>query len=300
MNRAKEPAKVFSMERAVDGVPTPTGPRSPPIGLGQDRVAIRSPPISGVASRPPRPSKDAPASGPSRGAPSKSSEERRPRSTTSSSASGGAPQRSPSEPPRRIDRDATPSSEGPKVAPKAKARASSVGRVRIGDAPPPLEHKEAGKVPAYLKKRQEEAAEAKRLAARPKSPKAPPGYRKVSEDERQNTLDVLRQRKVEAEKAQRNLPFKIETIGQKQREKEVLDRIAHLEKLLGMFSKPLVFVPADAEPIAASLPPLGDGPVDDRASIAPWDNPGGGKLRAVRTEVKVAAPPGGYSSLTLG
>jgi len=160
-------------------------------------------------------------------------------------------------------------------------------------------------------------AEEKRRANRPVSPQPPPGYRKVGEDEKESTLAVLRQRKLDVEKAQRNLPFKIETIGQKQREKDLNDRMAHLDKLIGMFSKPLVFVPADAQPITASATDLG--PPDDRpsggareaaqenrqqprvSSLAPWEQvaSGGAPRNNIRTEVKVAAPPGGVSSLQL-
>lgn len=216
-----------------------------------------------------------------------------------------------------------------------------------------MERKDVGKVPDYLKKRQEEAAQAKREAARPKSPQAPAGYRKVGDEERQATLGVLRQRKAEVEKAQRNLPFKIETLGQKAREKELNDRASHIDKLLGMFGKPVVFIPADAEPISASVPPLapepdsggptrGGGGYNDAEKPAaramrgggvsevmgqqssrdardvgaaelgrraragmPWENqdlggPASQGRAAPRTEVKVAAPPGGHSNFQLG
>lgn len=208
-------------------------------------------------------------------------------------------------------------------------------------------------------------AEEKRQAARPVSPQPPPGHRKVGEEERQSALEALRQRRTEVEKAQNSLPFKIETFGQKQREKDLSDRMNHIDKLVGLFSKPVVFVPADAGNIAAAVPPLaagslGGGPAGDgdgvvaagaapprgaaargrscgyggegggggdggggmgavmqrpssrearaasgaerrvhAGSAAPWDHMPSQNSTNVRTEVKVAAPPGGRSSFSL-
>jgi len=236
----------------------------------------------------------------------------------------------------------TSAGKGPQA--KAKARAASLQRVRVGDAPPPMERRDVGKVPVYLRKRQEEWAEQKRQSERTPSPQPPQGYRKVPDEERNGTLSVLQARKVEVEQAQRNLPFKIETVGQKQREKDLASRVADIDKLIGMFSKKVVFMPSDAAPIAASVPPLEDDALQglpqetdsdravaqevlhrpssrgsaqqsrmSRAAVEaqqrreaggglPWDNfimaepP---RMRQIKTEVKVSAPPGGKSTLQL-
>lgn len=302
LNRAKEPAKVHPMDRAP---PTPlTAPDTPRAATPEG-----TPQRNGYG-RPPRPKATGghQASPGSAGSmkPRRPSEERRPRAR----ADLATPQRgrrAPSEPPRgrQEEEDGTP--DGKKAEgglnPRAKARSLSANRapekIRIGDAAPPIDRKGIRKVPAYLKRRQEEMAEEKRRAARPISPQPPPGYRKVDETERQDTLDVLRQRKDEIERAQRGLPFKIETVGQKQREKDLNDRLAHIEKLTGMFSKPVVFVPADSGPIAASLPSLGEKDrhlqaenpvVNDRVTTRPKERP----------SITVKQAPGGHSNLVLG
>eukprot|EP00927_Polykrikos_kofoidii_P063115 TRINITY_DN57943_c0_g1_i1.p1 TRINITY_DN57943_c0_g1~~TRINITY_DN57943_c0_g1_i1.p1 ORF type:complete len:356 (+),score=58.87 TRINITY_DN57943_c0_g1_i1:148-1215(+) len=279
----------------------------------------QSPPVPGnsAMSRPPRP-RAAPGSGGSApgSGPRKSSEGRRPRPE---SDPGG--RRAPSEPPVGIDRrssnvgaDASSDNaveKGPRgragaSAPRAKARSSSAApasRARIGDAPPPVDRESMGKVPQYLRKRQEEAAEEKRRLARPPSPQAPPGFRKVDETEKKKTLDTLRKRKEEVEKGQRALPFRIETVGQKQREKELQDRASHLEKLIGMFSKPTVFIPSDADPISDTATPVGQQECQPSAD-APWaraEDPRGGRgAKHVKTQVAVMAPPGGASNFQLG
>jgi len=363
LNRAKVPAKVHSMERAQ----TPTrGDSSPPLAVspvhGAEAAAKGggSAPSSqgGPSSRPPLPGRT-----PSGNAEVEAVPPKQPAPATRRPRSGSEPPKD-KRPSVGVGADAgVQSSEAADIGavrgrsggsagkgpqPKAKARAASLQKVRVGDAPPPVERKDMGKVPVYLRKRQEEWAEQKRQSERTPSPQPPQGYRKVPDEERNGTLSVLQARKVEVEQAQRGLPFKIETVGQKQREKDLASRLADIDKLIGMFSKKVVFMPADAAPIAVSVPPLEDDAamnapdlhqVDaaaerpvvqevlnrpssrgsaqqsrmsraaadaqqrrDAGGALPWDNfimaepP---RMRQIKTEVKVSAPPGGKSTLQL-
>uniref|UniRef100_A0A7S1FJW5 Enkurin domain-containing protein n=1 Tax=Noctiluca scintillans TaxID=2966 RepID=A0A7S1FJW5_NOCSC len=262
LSRAKVPAKMHAMEVLLPTTPaTPEGSVSP-LNVGPDPI------VAALGSRPPRPPKSSDSGTGSNHLPRRS-EARRPRP-------GSEPAKHTVARSRAGQSAAGTADEGDVVGqPINRARSSSAPR-QMRDAAPPVEHKGVGKVPPYLRRRRVELAEQKRLAARTPSPQPPPGFRKVDEPERQGSLAVLNQRKVEAEKAHRNLPFKIETAGQKQREKELVNRIAHIEKLLGMFEKPVVFVPFDAEPISVSTPPLETDSLDEISrSVAGRQSEGG-------------------------
>eukprot|EP00928_Gymnodinium_smaydae_P023513 TRINITY_DN19377_c0_g2_i1.p1 TRINITY_DN19377_c0_g2~~TRINITY_DN19377_c0_g2_i1.p1 ORF type:complete len:322 (+),score=62.32 TRINITY_DN19377_c0_g2_i1:109-966(+) len=111
-----------------------------------------------------------------------------------------------------------------------------------------------GRVPQYLLRRKEELADARRQAALPPAPVPPAGYRRVGDEEKSSAIEALRRRRDEVDKALRALPFKIETVGQRQREKDITGRLSHIERLLTMFQQPVVFVPADSEPIGGVGP----------------------------------------------
>ncbi|CAE8591403.1 unnamed protein product [Polarella glacialis] len=79
-------------------------------------------------------------------------------------------------------------------------------------------------------------AEERRRKEAPIAPQPPPGYRLVPEEERRGALDALSRRKAEVEKSLNGLPFRIETLGQRQREKELNGRMVCASHCLGCTS----------------------------------------------------------------
>jgi hypothetical protein len=100
-----------------------------------------------------------------------------------------------------------------------------------------------GKVPAYLKQRKlemqqdAEAREQQRIAAQ-----APPGMVLLSEEERVETLRVLRSNKEKLEKEQQKLPLRIETPSMVKKSKELEQKIKEVEEAIAMFNRPKVYV----------------------------------------------------------
>jgi len=96
-------------------------------------------------------------------------------------------------------------------------------------------------VPAYLNDIKHRLAEEKRKASEVIET-IPEGYRLMGEEEKQQTLQSLHQKKSDAEAAWRKLPLKIETDGQKRRQKQIQKEIKECEKMITLFDKPRVLV----------------------------------------------------------
>lgn len=154
-------------------------------------------------------------------------------------ASRGQPPPSRSVAPMK---DAAP---GTRAAEHSRTKASTL----------PSVHKGNDKVPDYLRRRMAKAEETRRREALPRPPKAPPGYRRVSEAERLGSLEALAKQRKAAQAVVNSLPFRIETLAQRRREKEAIEHLDHVEKLEAMFGQPEVYVPDDMEPLAALEPP---------------------------------------------
>ena len=104
-------------------------------------------------------------------------------------------------------------------------------------------HQNFGKVPNYLEQRkaqwEEEKEEIRRRAPDPNCPK---GMCLMSEEERLDTLDVLRASKVEALKQLQALPFVIETPSLIRKQQLLENKLREIENALNLFNKPKVYI----------------------------------------------------------
>ncbi|GIL80107.1 hypothetical protein Vretimale_12930 [Volvox reticuliferus] len=106
-----------------------------------------------------------------------------------------------------------------------------------------LNKKDYGQVPQYLLERKMQMAADAEAAARAKEAALiPPGMRIMPEDERLETLELLKKNREEVERAIQALPLRIETLSAVRRKEELERRLKEIEDALKIFSRPKVLV----------------------------------------------------------
>eukprot|EP00921_Rhytidocystis_pertsovi_P023513 GHVQ01037616.1.p1 GENE.GHVQ01037616.1~~GHVQ01037616.1.p1 ORF type:complete len:288 (+),score=45.62 GHVQ01037616.1:340-1203(+) len=127
---------------------------------------------------------------------------------------------------------------------------------RIGEIPSYLQVSEndlcySELVPSILwfcvlcsKTRQREQRESEEAEAAEE--RAPDGFKVLSVEEKERTLQCLRKKKAEAERDYKRLPLKIETLGQQRRLAEAEKRMDELDTAIEAVSKPRVLVELDS------------------------------------------------------
>jgi len=103
-----------------------------------------------------------------------------------------------------------------------------------------------GKVPKYLKVRQEQwkKEEAIRIANMP-DPSIPPGHTLMPREERLQTLANLQEKQTELIAQLNALPVRVDTLRVKTRKAELERKLAEIEDAIKIFSRPKVFVKVD-------------------------------------------------------
>lgn len=100
-----------------------------------------------------------------------------------------------------------------------------------------------GKVPQYLRQRQEEwrQEEEQRKAAEP-DPSVPPGHTLMPAEERRKTLQLLSEHQESLTKELQSLPLRTDTLRLQRRRADLEARLAEVEDALRIFSRPKVFI----------------------------------------------------------
>lgn len=100
-----------------------------------------------------------------------------------------------------------------------------------------------GEVPAYLKSRQEQwkKDEEERIANTP-DPSVPEGHRVLPDNERQETLALLRKNQQDLISKLQSLPLRTDTFRMRSCKQELESKLAEMEEAIKIFSRPKVFV----------------------------------------------------------
>ncbi|PNH09884.1 hypothetical protein TSOC_003443 [Tetrabaena socialis] len=106
-----------------------------------------------------------------------------------------------------------------------------------------LNKKDYGQVPSYLLERKLQMAADVEAAARAKEAALiPPGMRLLPEEERLETLEILKKNKDEIERAIQGLPLRTETLSAIRRKEELERRLREIEDAQKIFARPKVLV----------------------------------------------------------
>ncbi|PNW79608.1 hypothetical protein CHLRE_08g359850v5 [Chlamydomonas reinhardtii] len=150
-----------------------------------------------------------------------------------------------------------PSQRGLQRRPSSSSGRDFVAENRVGAAapmrPPRLEKRDSadkyinkkdyGQVPQYLLERKMQmAAEVEAQARAKEAALIPPGMRLMPEDERLETLEVLKKNREEVDRAIQQLPLRIETPSAIRRKEDLERRLREIEDAIKIFSRPKVLV----------------------------------------------------------
>lgn len=125
------------------------------------------------------------------------------------------------------------------VAPVRQPRTS----LKDEDSTKYLKKKDYGQVPQYLLERKlEMAADVEAQQRAKEAALIPPGMRLLPEEERLETLEILRRNREEVERAIQHLPLRTETQGAIRRRDELERRLREVEDAQKIFSRPKVLV----------------------------------------------------------
>jgi len=109
-----------------------------------------------------------------------------------------------------------------------------------------LRKQDYGKVPQYMKEmKMEKEAKEREAILEAERRKIPPGMRKMTDEERAETMQILECNKKQIMDSIKNLPLVIETPSMKRYQSELNQKMNEIEKTMAVFRKPTVFVAMD-------------------------------------------------------
>lgn len=104
-------------------------------------------------------------------------------------------------------------------------------------------HESFGQVPQYLRERKQQwASEKEEAKRRAPDPNCPKGMKLMPEDERKQTLEVLKASREEAMNQLARMPFILETPTAKRKHSELEMKLKEIEAALQLFSKQKVYI----------------------------------------------------------